>query len=203
VTETPSPWRARAHAALLVVGGAYLAGVWLEGVGSSIPASVLPRTPLYFLQIAALFPHAATFVIDYRAEGWLCKERQWQEIDVRPYFPLDPDDKENRFQRVMHFLRDNRPTMNALDDYLVTGHDAGGHADGIPDDAKLGGIRTLSLRIPLPDPGAPLTRTEHRPLSEYPVSEHHNWFYTKASKRAARCGYPPVAKTPTETEASE
>ena len=130
-------------------------------------------------------------VIDYRAEGWLCGERRWTELDTRAYFPLDPDDKENRFQRVMHFLRDNRPTMRALDDYIVKGHAGGGlpRPDGIPEDAQLGGIRVLSLRLPLPRPGEPLARMERRPLAEYPESVRKNFYYTPQSKRAERCGY--------------
>jgi hypothetical protein len=167
-------------------------------VGSTLPSIVLPRTPLYFLQVAALFPHAAVNVIDYRAEVWLCTEHRWQEIDTRPYFPIDPNDKENRFQRVMHFLRDNRPTMHALDDYLVRGHEAGGHADGVPDDAKLGGIRVLSLRLPLPSPGEPLARTHRQPLGEYPPEVRKNWYYTTRSKRRERCGY--TAPPPADTE---
>jgi hypothetical protein len=185
-----------------VLGGAYLAGVWLEGVGSTLPASLLPRTPLYFLQIAALFPHAATNVIDYRAEGWVCQDHAWREIETRPYFPLDPDDKENRFQRVMHFFRENRPTMHALDDYLVDGHNAGGHADGIPDDRKLGGIRVLSLRLPLPEPGAVLTRLTHKPLADYAPTVRKNWYHTTQTKRSERCGYkdPPKATEPETPE---
>ncbi len=175
----------------VALGGLYLLGVWLEGAGSSLPREVLPRTPLYFLQIAALFPHAAVNVIDYRAEAWLCQERRWQELDTRAYFPLDPDDKENRFQRVMHFLRDNRPTMRALDEFIVSGHSAGGLPvpDGLPDDAKLGGIRVLSLRLPIPEPGTALARAERKPLSDYPRSVRKNFYYTPKSKRAERCGY--------------
>jgi hypothetical protein len=188
-----SPWRARAHAALIVAGALYLAGVWLEGVGSTLPSTLLPRTPLYFLQIAALFPHAAVNVIDYRAEGWLCRERRWEEIDTRPYFRIDPNDKENRFQRVMHFFRDNRTVMHALDDYLVASHAAGretgGHADGIADDEALGGIRVMSLRLPLPSPGDPLVRMERKPLTSYPKEVRKHFYYTTKSRRAERCGY--------------
>ena len=184
----PNPW---AYPFLVGLGSLYLAGVWLEGVGSSIPQAILPRTPLYFLQIAALFPHAAVNVIDYRAEGWLCKEHRWQEIDTRAYFPLDPDDKENRFQRVMHFLRDNRPTMHALDEYIVRGHRETKleRPDGIPEDAQLGGIRVLSLRLPLPTPGSVLERMQRKPLAEYPESVRKNIYHTPESKLASRCGY--------------
>lgn len=199
MTRPPPPWRSRARTLLVVIGALYLTGVWLEGVGSTLPSSLLPRTPLYFLQIAALFPRAAVNVIEYRAEGWICAEHRWAEILTRPYFPIDPDDKENRFQRVMHFFRENRKTMHALDGYLVARHAEGGHADGIADDAKLGGIRVLSLRLPLPSPGDPLVRMHRQPLAEYPETVRKNWYYTPRSRRAARCGY---AK-PEEADAEE
>jgi hypothetical protein len=185
-------WRPRIHAALVVLGGLYLMGAWLEGVGSTLPSKLLPRTPLYFLQIAALFPHAAVASIDYRAEGWVCREHKWRELITRPYFPLDPDDKENRFQRVMHFFRDHRATMHALDDYLVSHHNEGGHDDGVAEDAKLGGIRTLSLRLPLPSPGDPLVRLERKPLASYPDSVRKSFYHSTRASRTERCGYAPT-----------
>jgi hypothetical protein len=191
-----SPWRARAHAALIVLGALYLAGVWLEGVGSTIPSTLLPRTPLYFLQIAALFPHAAVNVIDYRAEGWLCREHRWEELDTRPYFRIDPNDKENRFQRVMHFFRENRTVMHALDAYLVASHAAGGPSDGIASDEVLGGIRVMSLRLPLPPPGAPLERVERKPLASYPNEVRKHFYHTTRSRRAERCGYTEPRRAP-------
>ena len=184
---------------LIALGVVYLGGVWLEGVGSTLPSKVFPRTPLYFLQVAALFPHAAVNVIDYRAEAWMCRAHRWAELDTRAYFPLDPDDKENRFQRVMHFFREDRPTMRALDDYIVTQHAAGGRADGIDDGETLGGIRGLSLRLPLPAPGAPLVRMQRKPLAEYPQTERKNFYHTPQSKLKERCGYKTVPVAP-ETE---
>jgi hypothetical protein len=120
---------------------------------------------------------------------------------MRAYFPLDPDDKENRFQRVMHFLRDSRPTMRALDDFIVRGHAEGGlsRPDGLPEGATLGGIRVLSLRLPIPEPGDTLTRTTRRPLSEYPKSVRKNFYHTPDSKRAERCGYREPVKPPQDT----
>ncbi|MGH7281068.1 MAG: hypothetical protein ACRELY_06060 [Polyangiaceae bacterium] len=156
-------------------------------MGSTLPAILLPRTALYFLQISALFPHAAVVSIDYRAQGWLCRERKWQEIDTRPYFPVDSETKENRFQRVMHFLRDDRPTMHALDDYLVEHHNEGRTDDGIPRDTEIGGIRVLSLRLPLPAPGDHLVRNRHDPLDAYPESVRKYFYHSTRSRRAARC----------------
>jgi len=174
--------------ALKVLGAVYLAGVWLDGVGSNLPAKVLPRTANYFMQIAALFPKAAVMSIDYRAEGWVCADGEWEELDTRPYFPIDPDDKENRFQRVMHFYREHRKTMQALDAYLVDSHNAGKHADGIPADRAIGGIRVESLRIPLPKPGDALERPKRRPLAWYPDEQRAFFYHTRESKLRRRCG---------------
>jgi hypothetical protein len=176
--------------ALRVLAGAYLAGVWLDGVGSTLPSHVLPRVANYFLQVAALFPRAATMSIDYRAEAWVCADKKWEELDTRPFFPLDPDDKENRFQRVMHFLRQDETTMHALDAYLVGQHPTARGEDGIDALKPIGGVRLLSLRIPLPNPGEPLERNRRLPLAEYPESERHVFYHTPRSKAAERCGGP-------------
>src|SRR5690349_13059666 len=74
---------------------AYLAAVWLDAAGTGIPNAVLPRPLRFFVQEAALFPRAASDAIDWRVEGWSCDARQFQEIDVRPYFPIHRDDKES------------------------------------------------------------------------------------------------------------
>ncbi len=177
-----------ARVALRVLAGVYLAGVWLDGVGSTLPALVLPRVANYFFQVAALFPRAATMSIDYRAEAWVCSDKKWEELDTGPYFPIDPDDKENRFQRVMHFFRQDETTMHALDAYLVQRHDSGKARDGIDPDKPVGGVRLLSLRIPLPNPGEPLQRSRRLPLPAYPEEERHVWYHTPRSKAAERCG---------------
>jgi hypothetical protein len=162
--------------------------VWLDGVGSGIPASVLPRAANYFVQVAALFPRAAVASIDYRAEGFVCGEGAWRELDTRPYFPIDPDDKENRFNRVMHFFRENRKTMTSLDSYLVDNHNSATHEDGIPPGRAIGGVRLLSLRIPLPSPGDRLQRVSRQPLSSYPEDQRKVFYHTPRSKLAERCG---------------
>jgi hypothetical protein len=175
---------------LRTLAGGYLLGVWLDGAGTGIPASVLPRTANYFLQVSALFPVAAVASIDYRAEGFVCGQGTWMELDTRPYFPIDPDDKQNRFNRVMHFFRENRKTMNALDSYLVESHNSGGRQDGIPGDRSIGGVRLMSLRIPLPNPGDRLQRMSRRPLSEYPEQERKIFYHTLRARLAERCGTP-------------
>lgn len=184
----PSPPRARGRISLRVLAGVYLVGVWLDGVGSTLPSHVFPRVVNYFFQVAALFPRAATMNIDYRAEAWVCADKKWEEIDPRPYFPIDPDDKENRFQRVMHFFRQQEETMHALDAYVVERHASGNGQDGISPDQAIGGVRLLSLRIPLPKPGEPLERSHRLPLSAYPEDERRVWYHTPRSKAAERCG---------------
>jgi hypothetical protein len=183
-------WGAYGGIALRVLAGAYLLGVWLDGVGTGIPARVLPRAANYFVQVAALFPRASTASIDYRAEGFVCSEGTWMELDTRPYFPVDRDDKENRFIRVMHFFRENRTTMNALDSYLVESHDSAAREDGIPRDRAIGGVRLSSLRIPIPSPGDRLQRVSRQPLSFYPPEERKTYYHTPRSKLAERCGKP-------------
>jgi hypothetical protein len=176
-----------ARLALRWIAGAYLVGVWLDGTGTNLPARVLPRVVGYFLQIAVLFPNAARASIDYRAEGWVCADRTWQELDTRAYFPIESDDKENRFQRVMHFFREDEQTMHALDGYLVERHASGVHTDGIPLDRAIGGVRLSSLRLPLPRPGDAIERVQRRPLYEYAQDEKHVFYHTPRSTMAERC----------------
>jgi hypothetical protein len=170
------------------LAASYLLGVWLEGVGWGAPLrAILPQWITFFTQVAALFPRAAEYSIDYRAEGYICDTGEWQELDTRPYFPIDENDKENRFQRVMHFFRQDETTMHALDGYLVGAHDTATHDDGIARGAELGGVRLLSLRIPLPKPGDALERARRKPLSDFPDEERHVFYHTPKSTIAARC----------------
>jgi hypothetical protein len=175
---------------MTALAGAYLAGVWLDAVGSTLPSNVLPRAANYFLQVAALFPKAAVMSIDYRAEGWVCADQSWEEFDTRPYFPIDADNKENRFQRVMHFFRLHRPTMHALEAYLVERHNSGRQDDGLARGRTIAGVRLVSLRIPLPAPGDALQRMQRRPLSEYPAAQKQTFYHTTESKLRERCGSP-------------
>lgn len=180
----------RRRIALRLLAAAYLLAVWMDGVGCGAPARVLPRTADYFVHVAALFPLASTASIDYRAEAYVCSRDTWTEIDTRPYFPIDPNDKENRFSRVMHFFRENRPTMRAVDSYIVDSHNTLDLGDGIPHDSAIGGVRLLSLRIPIPAPGVALERFTRQPLSTYAEDLRKVFYHTPRSKLSARCGRP-------------
>ncbi len=162
------------------LAGLYLATVWLDGVGSNLPAKSAPRPWLYFAQVAALFVNAAPKVIDYRAEGWSCSEQRWTELDVLPYFRIDRDNKENRFQRALQFYRKNRSVMRALEDFTLKRHNASGAA-------PIGGVRFSSLRLSYPAPGEHVARYQRPPLATY-AGERHDWYWTPKSRRSERCG---------------
>jgi hypothetical protein len=170
-------WKRRGRVALHVLAVTYFASIALDSAGCSLPSHVLPRPALYFTQVAALFPKVAYFTIDYRAEQWVCSRNTWEELDTRPYFPINPDDKESGFNRSMHFFRENRKTMHALEHYLERGHD------------EIGGVRFLSLRMPIPKVGSSFDRYERLPLSDYPKAERQYFYHTPESARAKRCGH--------------
>jgi hypothetical protein len=171
----------------------YLADVWLDAVGSNLPGKLLPRAALYFGQIAALFTKAGEKQIDYRAEGWVCSEHKWVEIDPRPYFPIDADNKENRFYRAVQFYRRDRKVMRALDEYVMKHHNDAR-------DRKIGGVRFLSLRIPYPARGSTIEPYKRQELSSYPEEQRHNWYWTPGSMRRERCGEKPPATTPKDDD---
>jgi hypothetical protein len=184
--EAPSPVSVasstRFQTALIVVAAIYIVTVWLDGVGSNLPARWTPRVWLYFSQVAALFKNAGVMAIDYRAEGWSCSEKRWVEVDVRPFFQLDAENKESRFHRVMQFYRKERKVMRALESYVMQRNNA------VSSRPQIVGVRFLSLRIPYPKLGTHVEPVEHKPLASYPNEMRHNWYWTPASQRRDRCG---------------
>lgn len=176
---------------LPVIAVLYLAAIWLDCATKGVPEKILPRPLAYFAQVAGLFPSAAQFAIEYRAEGWSCRDQRWFEVDTRPDFPIDAGNKENRFERLLHFHREDRVTMRALEQFLIARHNQhaldAAAAGQSPVPPIIGGIRTLSLRIPLGKPGEPGERYERRPLEAYPAEYHKNWYYTPESKRQELC----------------
>lgn len=188
VVRGPGPtWFRRV---LTCAAALYIAAVVARNAGCSTPDSVLPKPALYLTQIACLFPHASVYSIDYRVSGYSCHEGRYRELDYRTYFPIHPDDKENRFQRVGHFYRSHPVVMKALDEYLVERHNqrvatGGGAGDGI--DGPIGSILVQSLRIPFPEPGTRIERYEAKPLSEIPRDWRKAWYATPSQLRSARC----------------
>jgi hypothetical protein len=157
----------------------YFAGVLLDAAGARLE-EVVPRPLLYFMQVARLFPNAVDITTEYRAEAYLCEERRWTELDVRPFFPLRADDKENRFDRAMFFYRRSAPVLKALDEYLV-------RANNLAEHAPIGGVMLLSLRIPVPPPGTATAPYRRAPLSDHPAAERKYWYRTSRDDANARC----------------
>ncbi|HTQ08077.1 MAG TPA: hypothetical protein VMI54_29690 [Polyangiaceae bacterium] len=150
----------------------------------------IPRPLRYFAQVACLFPEAATAVIDYRAEGFSCEHRAFSEIDVRPYFPIERETKENRFFRALHFYREDRTTMRALEAYILVHHNQDvGETRARADDGSglLGGVRFSSIHLPLGAPDEPAERYERKPLSSYPEASVKHFYYTPSTQRMRRC----------------
>jgi hypothetical protein len=166
------------------LAGLYLLALVLGTSGHDVLGPHLPETFEHFVRVPCLFPHAATDVIDYRLAAWSCTERQFRELDVRPYFPMHEDDKENRFQRLGFFFRRDAKVLGALDDWLTAAHD-GPHADdGLS--GPIGGIQLFSLRLPVPALGE-MARWARPPLAELPDTVKKEWYRTVADLRAKRC----------------
>jgi hypothetical protein len=177
------PWAPRRLRQLAVVlAGLYVVAVWLEAAGSRLPDAVLPLPVRFFVQEAALFPNAARNVIEWRAEAWFCDSGRFEELDVRPYFPIRRDDKESRFYRAMFFHLHQRRVLEALDHFIAR------EQNRAHPEARIGGMMLLSLRLPIPAPGAPEERYQHLPLASYPPAvERHYWYVTDADERTRRC----------------
>ena len=178
VARSPGPpWL---RLALGIVGALYIAAVFMEGAGGARLDKIVPRPLLFFAQIAALFPRAATHHIEYRAEGLPCDGPAF-EVDVRPHFPIHSDDKESRFDRALHFYRNDRSTMEALETYVMDRYNA-------REPNKLGGMLFLSLRVPIPAPGSAFPRYERAPLADFPKEQRKVWYATSRDVVSRRCG---------------
>jgi hypothetical protein len=179
--------------AAAIAAAAYVALVWLQGAGSALPGRLLPAPALYFVQVAALFTNRATVVVDYRTEAWLCEQRRWVEMDVRRYFGINRDDKENRFHRTLHFFGGHRQTLQALESFLVD-RSVGDAGLGFPAGTVVGGVRFIRLRQPIPPVGGAPTRWRPAPLAGHPEEQQRRLYWTPRSRRAQRCGgLPPLA----------
>jgi hypothetical protein len=144
------------------------------------------RTARFFTQMSCLFPDASTHAIEYRVEAWSCAHQKWEELDYRTFFPLRPEDKENRFQRLGHFYRNDKAVLGTMEAYLMDQHNReGAPPDGI--DGKIGGVRFMSLRIPIPPVGTDLERYRYKTLTEYPEGYRKYWYQATQSERGAAC----------------
>ena len=167
---------------------AVLAALYLVGL---VKHPQFLRPIAYFTECTRLFPERDMVAIEYRLDAWSCDARAWVPLDPRPYFPIEADDKESRFQRLGYFYGERaagatrRTVMNALDDFVLASHD--GADDGVP--GALGGIRLYKVARPLPEPGEPVARYAYQPRGAVPPdAKRTDLFYTRASTRKSRCG---------------
>lgn len=179
----PAPLRV----ALVAVALGYFSLLIADHVRARGLRSLVPGPILFFAQVADLFPQASAGIIEYRAEGWLCGEKRFAEIDMGKLFPMLAGNKENRFYRLMHFYRQSGTVLGALDDYCVRRYPA------VPTEAgpdRIGGVRFTSLILPLPKDPSEVVRYSRKPLSEYPDVPRHLWYATPSGIASARCADP-------------
>jgi len=170
VEYPPGPaWLRRAIA---VLGGLYVAFVFHQAIGRPYPL-------LYFCQIAKLFPGATQYVFEHRAQGYKCNG-ELVEIDVRPFFPIHANDKESRFDRAIHFYSTDRPTMQALESYVIREYNK-----SEPD--KIAGVALTRIQTPVPAPGSAFPRYERKPLSDFPEKERQIFYHTTKRALDERC----------------
>lgn len=166
----------------MFLGGAYLAAVWLDAAGVRVLDRALPGPVRFFTQIAELFPRAAEDVIEWRVKGWRCDQRQFVELDVRPFFPIRANDKESRFYRAMFFHSRNPRVLQALEAYIVEAQNRSHPSE------RIGGVMLLSLRIPIPPLGVAEPRYERKPIADYPATiVKRYWYVSGAAPRELEC----------------
>jgi hypothetical protein len=169
---------------------AVLAGIYLVTLKWHLPDSGAFRALSFFTEATKLFADADNVALEYRLDAWSCDGHAWVPLDPRPYFPIEADDKESRFQRLGYFYGDRaggetrRTVMIALDDFINARHDT--VDDGVA--GKIGGIRFYKVSRPLPEPGDPVERYVYRPLSPPPENaKRTELFHSRGSLRKQRC----------------
>jgi hypothetical protein len=158
-----------------VAGAIYLLSIWLGAAGCGLPDHVLPLPLRFFTQVAELFPRAAQDAIEWRARAWRCDLGRFDQMDVRPLFPIHRDDKENEFDRALFFYHRDRSVMEVLDAYIVAAQNR------LHPGERIGGVMLLSLRVPLPPLGEPGPREQWMPIDEYPPSVPRKYWYSTPS----------------------
>ena len=179
VAPPARPWLRRIVTGLGVL---YISALWLDGVGVRWLDELLPLPARMFVQVSELFPNASPDSIEWRARAWRCDLDRYEELDVRPFFPIRSDDKESRFDRALFFYHRQGKVLAVLDDYLTSANNR------LHPDARIGGVMLLSLRVPIPPLGEPGPRHERLPIESYPPSVSRNyWYATGSDARRQRC----------------
>ncbi len=177
----------------LLVGAAttYFCVIFLEICKPNLAYAWVPGPLLYFSQIAALFPLAKSRDMDYRAEGWNCEAARYEEIDLRPIFSIQAENKENRFARAMYFYNGSPEILSRLSVFVqdksngrATVHpqardssDGGRLADEHPKALlKYGGVRLLGILSSIPQPSQGIKRYHRPELQDVAWEERRIYF---------------------------
>lgn len=160
-----------------------IATLYLAALVKHPPDNDYVRPVGFFTEATCLFPRASTYAIEYRLQVWKCGEH-WESIDPTPYFPIQPDDKESRLQRLGYFYERNRGVMQALDAYISERH-AEGVDDGVT--GAIGGIRLVKIVRKFPEPGESVDRYHFDPFAPIPKDELRDLYYTPGVERKRRC----------------
>ncbi len=169
----------------LTAGAAiYLFLIGFNTLNSRAAYNLVPQPILYIAQISGLFKWAKIYDNEFRVEGWDCRSRSFREIDIRPYFPILADDKENRFSRAVYFFRSHRQVLNALDDFI---RDKYNESDRAAREGKVGGVRFSNVRSRIPPPGGKIERYRPLSLADYPADSVRHLYFTTRRNRNARC----------------
>src|SRR5262249_42938601 len=97
------------------------------------------------------------------------------------WFPMNAEIKENRFHRTLELFRRHRKAMTALEGYVIERNNS---LSGLP---KIGGVRFVRVRVPVPKVGTHVERFRHEPLMAYPAKLQHAVYWTTPSRRVERC----------------
>jgi hypothetical protein len=168
------------------LGLAGLATLYFAALIHHPPDSDWTRPVAFFTEATCLFPRASVYTLEYRLEVWPCGGK-WEPIDPSPYFPIQPDDKESRLQRLGYFYERNRTVMQALDVYISERH-AQGADDGVA--GPIGGIRLIKVVHKFPEPGEPVDRYHYDPFAPIAKDELRDIYYTPGPERKRRCSMP-------------
>jgi hypothetical protein len=160
-----------------------LAGLYYVALIHHPPDTRWLRPAAFFTEATCLFPRASSYAIEYRLEVWACG-RRWEPIDPRPYFPIQPDDKESRLQRLGYFYERSHAVMQVLDTYIST-HHAAGADDGVA--GPIGGIRLFKIVRPFPSAGEPVDRYHFEPFAAVPAEQRRDIYFTPGPERKRRC----------------
>jgi hypothetical protein len=151
----------------------------------------VPGPLLFFTQIAGLFTEAKQADVDFRAQGWSCRDGLFREIDIDPFFPIQAGNKENRFQRAVYFYAHNHKVMRQLDRFLVSRYNASVKAMATVADAdavgRIGGVRILSAATPIPSPQAGVQRYQRKSLDAYPPDKLRTLYETPSKRIWESC----------------